>query len=291
MRHCLRFRIHQWRRALRHISLALICLTLLAPLRAQETDDLIHSVAAGETLISIANDYGVTLDQLLTLNKLDPDGYLQIGQLLLVIPDALQADGEEADEQGAEDEVDSDEATPRAIAAAGHASAPVVEASAPMTDPANLSPQICFIIYADDNQNGMREPNETKLSAGQIILLDDVGIEQLHYTTDGEAEPYCVRDLGRRMYRLEALPPDGYGISGATSLWLDLRAGGQLQLDFGARPGLARAPVPDLAVDIESAPSDESTGLLREMSGLIVLALAGLVFVSGTVVSLFLRGR
>ena len=278
---------------MRHLSLMLICLALLAPLLAQETDDLIHTVAAGETLISIANAYGVTLDQLLTLNDLDPDAYLQIGQLLLVIPDAVRVEEEGADEQAEAGERESEEETPKTLSAAGHAAAPIIEASAPMMDPANLSPQICFIIFADENQNGMREPDETKLGAGEVILFDDAGIEQLHYTTDGEAEPYCVRDLGRRMYRLEALAPEGYGISGAASLWLDLRAGGNLPLEFGARPGLARADVtaPDSAADPETATGAEPSGLLRELSGLVVMVVAGLVFVSGMVLALVLRGR
>ena len=272
----------------------LICLSALMPLRAQDTDDLIHTVAAGETLISIANAYGVTLDQLLTLNNLDPDAYLQIGQLLLVIPDALQVDEEDRDQEDTESAAEGEDAeAPQTVAAEGHPAAPVVEASAPMMDPANLSPQICFIIFADQNQNGMREPDETKLGAGEIILFDAAGIEQLHYTTDGELEPYCLRDLGRQLYRLEALPPEGYSISGAASLWLDLRAGGHLPLEFGARPGLSGnpAPAPDPDAHIETAPSGRSAGLLRELSGLVVMLVAGLVFVSGMVVSLFLRSR
>ncbi len=278
---------------MRRLSLMLICLSALMPLRAQETDDLIHTVAAGETLISIANAYGVTLDQLLTLNNLDPDAYLQIGQLLLVIPDAAPVDEEDLDQEEAESAAESEEVMPRTIAADGHSAAPVVEASVPMMDPANLSPQICFVMFADQNQNGMREPDETKLGAGEIILFDAAGIEQLHYTTDGESEPYCLRDLGRRLYRLEALPPAGYGISGAASLWLDLRSGGNLSLEFSARPGLARAAAPalDPEAGIETAPSDGSAGLLRELSGLVVMVIAGLVFASGMVVSLFLRGR
>lgn len=284
---------HQWRQDLRRLSLILICLSALMPLRAQDTDDLIHTVAAGETLISIANAYGVTLDQLLTLNNLDPDAYLQIGQLLLVIPDAAQVAEEDIDEEEAGSAAETEEETPSTISAQGDSAAPVIEASAPMMDPANLSPQICFVIFADENQNGMREPDETKLGAGEIILFDAAGIEQLHYTTDGESEPYCVRDLGRRLYRLEALPPEGYGISGAANLWLDLRAGGHLPLEFGARLGLARNPAlaPDPEADIETAPPDGSAGLLRELSGLIVMVIAGLVFASGMIVSLFLRGR
>ena len=276
---------------MRHFSFMLICLTLLSPLRAQETDDLIHTVAAGETLISIANAYGVTLDQLLTLNNLDPDAYLQIGQLLLVIPDAIQADEEEENAAETESAVEGDEGRSRTISADDNVSAPVIEASAPMMDPGNVNPQICFIIFADENQNGMREPDETKLSAGEITLFDEDGIEQLHYTTDGESEPFCVRDLGRRTYRLEALPPYGYGVNGAGSLRLDLRAGGTLSLEIGARPGVNGASALEPAAEIDTAPPEGSAGILRELGGLVVLAVAGLVFSSGMVFAFLLRSR
>lgn len=290
MRSCMRMGIHLRRRELRQLCLTLICCLALTTLHAQETDDLIHTVDAGETLISIANAYGVTLDQLLTLNNLDPDAYLQIGQRLLVIPDAVQVDDEEREETT---EAESDEATTGAITAVGTVGAPVIEASAPMMDPADLSPHICFVIFADENHNGMREPEEPRLGEGEIMLFDAADLEQLHYTTDGESEPYCVRDLGRRLYRLEAAAPAGYGLSSAASLWLDLRAGGKVELEFGARPGLP--PITSSALEpgaeIETAFDDDSPGLLRELSGLVLVALAGMVFASGMIVAVFLRSR
>ena len=78
----------------------------------------------------------------------------------------------------------------------------------------------------DANHNGMRELDEKALPLGQFILYDSADFEQLHYTTDGESEPYCLRDLGRQVLRLEASAPAGYGLIGASSLRLDLRAGG-----------------------------------------------------------------
>ncbi len=270
---------------MRRLCIMLILIAAATTLQAQEKVDLIHTVAAGETLISIAGDYGVTLDQLLTLNSLDPDAYLQIGQVLIVIPDAVQAETEEG--------APREENAGVIVASDGQRAAPVVAASAPMTDPADISPQLCFILFADENHNGMREPGEARLRDGEIVLYDGAGAEQLHYTTDGESEPYCLRDLGRRLFRVDAVAPAGYGLTGAASLWLDLRSGGKVQLEFGARRGQqtlamgAQEPI----VDSETLPSVEADGLLLELSGLVILALAGAVFVSGMVVSVFLRGR
>lgn len=279
---------------MRRYCLVFVCLVALMTATAQETDDLIHSVVAGETLITIANAYGVSLDQLLTLNNLDPDAYLQIGQLLLVIPDALQGDAEARGDGATEDgDAESEDKAVGTIAAAVHQAAPVVEASAPMMDPADLSPQICFTIYADENQSGMREPSEARLGAGELILFDTADIEQLHYTTDGESEPYCLRDLGRHIYRLEAVAPAGYGLSGASSLWLDLRAGGSLQLEFGARQGqeTVAGPLFETKSDLDTLPAGNAAGLLRDLSGLVVMAMAAAVLVSGAAVAVFLRSR
>lgn len=274
---------------MRQLWVTLVCLAALLTLQAQDREDLVHTVKAGETLISIANAYGVTLDQLLSLNSLDPDAYLQIGQRLLVIPDAVPAEG--ADE--AVDEVESEGSPVEPFAAADDPQAPVTAASAPMMDPADLRPQICFIIFTDDNNNGMRDPGETSLSGGEVILYNAADVEQLHYTTDGESEPYCVRDLGLRLYRLEAVAPEGYGVSGSANLWLDLRAGGKLALEISARSGLGRlatAPL-DPNVNIEPETGSDADGLLFELSGLVAMVLAGAVFFSGMIVAFFLRGR
>ena len=272
---------------MRLLCFALICFAALMTLHAQQTDKLIHIVEAGETLISIANAYAVSLDQLLTLNSLDPDAYLQIGQRLLVQPDAVQADGGDAGQPASEQE------TSAVISTADHPAAPVTQASAPMMDPANLSPQLCFIIFADQNQNGMREPDEASLADGGITLFDAADVELLHYRTDGESEPFCLRDLARRLYRLEAAAPAGYGLSDGSSLWLDLRSGGNLNLEFGARSGFPAIPRSSLAANaaIEPAPSDEPRSLLREMSGLVTVGIASLVLISGLIAAVFLRGR
>ena len=268
---------------MRHLCLLLLGLAAWMPLSAQQTGDLIHTVEAGETLISIASSYGVTLDAILRLNNLDPDAYLQIGQRLLVVPDAGLGD----------DTAESESQEPERLdpPADRFADAPVIEAAAPIMDPAELSPQICFLMYADANHNGSREADESRLSQGEITLYDAADIERLHYMTDGESEPYCLRDLERQQYRLEAIAPSGYSLRGAQSLRLDLRAGGTLELEFGAQTGqpAMNDPASSPAGDVEDL--SEDAGLLREVSGLALMAVAALVLASGLTLALFLRGR
>ena len=272
---------------MRQICLLLLSLAALLPLHAQQTDDLIHTVAAGETLITIASSYGVTLDDILRLNNLDPDAYLQIGQRLLVVPDARR---DQAENEDAAD--DSSVAELAAAQSESQLEAPVIEASAPMMDPAELGPRLCFMLYDDANHNGMRELDEPGLAQGKLTLFDSSDIERLHYTTDGESEPYCLSDLGRQVFRLETLTPPGYGLIGASSLWLDLRQGGTVTLELGARAGLDSAISAAITPEpIDEVALDDSAGLLRELSGIALMAVAAVVMASGLLVALFLRGR
>ena len=175
--------------------------TLLALPQAQSQDDLVHSVDAGETLIAIANAYGVTLEQLLALNNLDPDAYLQIGQNLIILPAGERGTAEASPEPEAEPTL---EPPPRVASGnperADLPPAPVRAADAPMMDPADISPQVCFAIFEDDNQNTMREPGERFLSGGQISFFDSADGEQLRHVTDGESAPECVRNFERERY-------------------------------------------------------------------------------------------
>ncbi len=274
------------------ISLALAC-AVLACAWAQDEGDLVHTVGEGETLIGIASVYGVSLEQVLTLNNLDPEAYLQIGQRIVVIPaDQLErATAEpEAEEPAAPD------ATPQVAVSlrgtAGLPPAPVIPAAAPVIDPADLRPLLCIAVYLDENQNALREPNETFLADGQIALFDSADLELLRLTTDAAAQPDCRPDVAPALYRIEGRPPAGYGLSSPASLVLDLRGGGRVSVEFGAKPGLQPFLPPASSPPATVADQPDAAGsLLREFSGVFALLLAGAVLMLGGLVSLFLRGR
>ena len=267
-------------------------------LQAQPEDDrdIIHTVDSGDTLISIAHAYGVTLDQLLSLNELHPEALLQIGQRLLVIRApafAEEEDGEPAPESGESGESsESAELVGGDVASSDLPPAPVAEADAPMRDPADIRPQLCFTVFEDHNQNGMMEPNERPLTNAAIRVLDTADVEQLRYTTDG-AEPYCERRLERALYTIEGSAPPGFGMTSAARLRIDLRNGGLVKLEFGAKRGLETASVPPPAGDMggDDGASESPRSLLRELSGLFALGLAAVVFFSGMAVSLFIWWR
>ena len=263
-------------------------------LQAQPEDDvdIVHTVDAGDTLLSIAHAYGVTLDQLLTLNDLHPEALLQIGQRLLIIRAPEFADEVGAPDAVAGDAVDNEPEVGGNVESGDRPPAPVAEADAPMRDPADISPQLCFAVYRDDNQNGMMEPGEALLPEATIRLLDAEDIEQLRYTTDGAAEPYCQHLLERKLYTIEGGAPPGFGLTSSSRLRIDLRSGGLVNVDFGAKQGREAVPIPprEPASGDEFA-SEQPRSLLRELSGLFALGLAAVVFFSGMAVSMFIWGR
>lgn len=270
------------------VALALAALALAQP---ADDADLFHTVEAGDTLISIAFAYGVSLDQLLTLNDLQPEALLQIGQRLLVIRAAEfaeQNDKSEAVEAvAAEAETEVDGASQREDLPP----APVANADAPMRDPADISPRLCVAVFEDENRNGMMDAGETMLPGAAIILLDDDGAERLRFTAD--AEPHCPPQLERRRYTVVAEAPPGFGLTLSSRLRIDLRSGGLVSAEFGAKQGLT-PPVPPAQPSAnrdEARQPEAARSLLRELSGLFALGVALLVFFSGLAVSLFLRGR
>ena len=273
-----------------------VCLALALgsalSLAQPEAEDLNHTVGAGDTLISIAHAYGVTLDQLLTLNNLRPEALLQIGQVLIVMRAPQYADDGESP-------ADDDDVVEREIADGGAQEsadlppAPVAKADAPMRDPADISPRLCFTVFQDENHNGMMERGEDQLPDATIRLLDAEDTELLRYTTAGAAEPTCPRGLERKPYLIVGEAPPGFGWTSAARLQVDLREGGLVRVDFGAKANLESAPIPPL----EPASADDELleeaprSLLREFSGLFALGLAVIVLSSGMAVSLFVWGR
>ena len=268
----------------------------LAPLGAQpENDaDIVHAVDAGDTLTSIAIAYGVTLDQLLTLNDLDPEALLQIGQRLLVIRAAAFADDDEDDPEAvAEVAMEEPAAVGGNVDSGDEPPAPVAEADAPMRDPADISPRLCFAVFVDDNHNGMMEPDERLLAGATIRLLEANEAERLRYATDAIAEPFCERRLERKLYTLAASAPPGFGLTGASRLRIDLRPGGLVHVDIGAKAGMESPALPpqDGIRGGDQPAGEKPRSLLRELSGLFALGLAAVVFFSGMAVSLFTRWR
>lgn len=273
-----------------------------------------HVVSAGETLTAIAAAYGLTVNDIASANELDPNALLRIGQRLVIefntgldqqnADSAADSSNEaNADEAEAAEEADlvlTDETAARdeARAIGGLAlendlpPAPVAAADAPKQDPAALDSVVCVTIFVDENQNSLQDPSESALSDGAIALMDAQGMLLEDLRVSANAQPLCIELDQPRIYRLGAVAPEGFGLTGSEALRVDLRAGGHVPVAFGLQAGFETPAAPLVDMSSVGAPaSAESAGanLLRELSGFFVLAVAGFTLLCGLLFAMFLR--
>ncbi len=283
-----------------------VCVVYGVSILAQSNDsvaEIVHVVGAGETLSAIAVNYGVTVDEIVATNDLDPNAILQIGQRV-VIEFNIGADEQSAVSPAelAEAVVSATERAavidePRAIGGLALDNdlppAPVAGAAEPMMDPVDFDPVVCVSVYVDDNQNGAMDPGETTVSDGRIRLLDEVGNQLADLRADAASQPLCIGDGQPQIYTVAVAAPEGYGLTGSEALRVDLRDGRPIHLAFGVKAGFDIQDAPAIEMSPTEVPVriDEEENLLRELSGLFVVALAGVVLISGLLVSLFLRFR
>lgn len=293
----------------------------VAPQDTQEDDGVTHTVTSGDTLMSIALAYGVPVDDILQLNGLSQGAYLQIGQVLTIIPPnptpTVTSDGStisvptQQPTNTTEDTAttvpeNTDDATTVAPVATSTTSsepptatpippAPVTEADTQVIDPLRSDASICVRVFEDNNQNGVLEPNELNVAGGVIALTDDANNDIANHITDG-AEPFCFDNLAGGRYTLITLAPERYGLTTSSVLRVNIENGESIAVNIGAMQGLDVPIIPtvdttSLTPEPETVVQDDGGNMLADYSGLIVLGLAGMVLVIGMGAAFLMRGR
>ena len=165
-------------------------------------------------------------------------------------------------------------------------------------DPLSLEAAVCVSMYEDINQNGIQD-GEPLLEGGLIALVPSNGGDEQQYLTDGANEPFCFEGLETGAYTVSATAPDGYGIVRSASLVVNVQPGQRFPIRFGATEGVEVAAVATTAVEntvtdadptiVEEAP--DALDNIRNVAGIIVLGLAGVVLIGGIGVAVLTRGR
>lgn len=225
---------------------------------------IVHQVQSGDTLWAIALQYGVSMEQLLRLNGIAEDVFLQVGQELV-------------------------------IALPGESTAPTSELTAAPTDAPALVPtesavpevaavnsgKLCVRAYSDANDDGAYNPGEN-LAAGVVFILQAAdGAVAATRTTDGLTEPYCFEQTPGN-YSMLIQVPAGRKATSDTRWGLALAPGAQIDIDFGSRLDA------NSVANVTAGASGES-GAGRVLGGIVgvaLLLLAGLLV--GRIVT---RGR
>lgn len=286
----------------------------VAPQRAEDDGSIVHVVRLGNTIDSIAVAYDLTRAELMALNpSITNPRIISVGQEIIVRRAGGDSAPEESQPEAAApvEEVAPEEETAvqtgsaarpaapvsrRAVVSdvgADHAPAPVSVAALPAADPLAMSASVCVTLFIDGNQNRLREPDETPLANGLLLLTGAAGDAILATGTEAS----CFEELAGGVWLLRVDAPEGYGLTAPGQLQLSVAPGARLDIAVGAVAGL-QAPVPPppdevhvFSEDITQDTSAPPLQLLMENIGYAVFALAGLILVAGGALTLSLWRR
>lgn len=297
---------------------------------AQPTQDngrIVHTVQSGDTIAAIAVAYGVPVDKILSLNGLTNEQarFLTIGQQLLIregtsepssteqVAESTQAVASGSDTGFASPTVETvaqePTSTPTDLPSntpnfsptpseipptpTNAATAPVEQGAS--SDPLNVVTGICVLMYIDANTNNIQDNNESLIGGGTITIEPEAGGETITYITD-TSEPHCFTDLATGLYTVRAVAPDGYGIA-RSSLSVSVQPDQHITAQFAAVEGLLVAAVPtvDVGTNNEQTQAANETPApnnnLRNIAGILVLALAGVILLGGIGAAVFISRR
>ncbi len=204
---------------------------------------LVHIVQQDDTLFGMALAYGVTVDDIMQLNHLEPGDYLQIGQEIIVKGPARTATA-----------APPPQPTPADVAQAKVPAAPGAPA-------ASVPGGLCVRAFDDRNADGLYDNGEDLVSSVKFSVVSGSNTVAA-YTSAGENEPHCFAGLAPGAYVVRIEPPVGYAAT-------DLQAGVSLASGQTATLSFATHPV-----DTKSAGSGSPVAILI---GLGVLVGAGVL--------------
>jgi LysM repeat protein len=183
---------------------------------------ILYIVQENDTLWRIAAITGITVDQLRDLNNLGEEGIVRPGDVLLI---GLAGPAEVSPTEGPIPTSAPQEPTPTAEPGWGN---------------------LCVILYNDQNGDSMRQEEEPSIPRGQINVSNRSGSISLTAETPSggnssdaetaEERGYtCFNELGEGMYIVTVAIPEGHNPTTILNRTLELEAGDETFLSFGAQ--------------------------------------------------------
>lgn len=210
---------------------------------------IFHVVRSGESCISIANLYNISVDTLRQLNNLTVDtcGYLQPGQKLLIglVTNATA--------------VPTLNTTP----------------STPTPTPAPVKAEVCIVLFDDINGNAIADTDEGPIANGVVSMTDHTGQVSLTGKTTAETDStgaiinsLCFENVPAGDYNISVAVPGGYNATTSMNYALRITTTEQFIVDFGAQLSSFAAPV--------TTSEGGTSPLLGLVGGVLLLAGIGL---------------
>jgi LysM domain/SdrD B-like domain len=171
---------------------------------------ILYKVQPGDTLLRISLIAGVPLDQLRGLNNLIGDNIV-VGQELLL---GLGGPSEVTPTPGP---------------------SPTPTPLLPTPSPVPGVGMLCVLLYDDINGDAIRQETEPSIPGGAISVSNRSGSFSETVPTKAGLDPHCFENLSEGEYSITVAVPDGYNPTTATSFVLNLKAGDETYLGFGAQ--------------------------------------------------------
>ena len=218
---------------------------------------ILYAVQEGDTLWRIAAISGLTLEELRGRNNLSSDDVIVPGQILLL--DLVVGPAQAATQ------------------VPGPAT-PILENGTPLPTPGLETGNICVLLFDDINGDALRQEEETAIPGGAISISNRVGaVSRTSETEIGEepGDPTCLDAIPDGVYNISVAIPDGYNPTTILDYTLNLQAGDEAFIDFGAQLSTEA---------IEAAPSPEErdrSPILGIIGALLLLSGIGLGIFAG----------
>jgi hypothetical protein len=206
---------------------------------------IIYIAQEGDSCLRIQLLTGVSIDQLRALNRLDDNCTIQVGQELVIgvgasVPAAATPEIEPTEIPG--------EPTPTPLP--GFAT-------------------VCLLLYDDLNGDSLRQSSELVIPDGAVSITGTSGqFSEVRTTTPG-TESTCFENVPEGTYNLSAAAPEGYYPTTQQTYLLEVEAGNEYYVDFGAQKG-------DIVIDISGPGDDSNSSWLGIVGGLLLLVGIGL---------------
>ena len=204
---------------------------------------IIYIVQEGQTCIQISLLAGIPLDQLRSLNRLDENCILSVGQELL-------------------------------IGVGGPSGGTPTAGPAPTVTPGQATPSlgeatVCVLLYEDLNGDSLRQDTEVTIPNGAVSVTGTSGEYSQTSNTTAGADPICFEKVIQGTYNISVAAPEGYNPTTQLNYTLDIKAGEQIFVDFGAQQAGQAKPQ-------DAANETGSNNLLGIAGGALLLAGIGL---------------
>ena len=207
---------------------------------------IMYTVQSGQTCTQIATLAGIPIDQLRTLNNLDENCVLQVGQKVL-------------------------------IGMGGPSGLPATAGPLPTATPPLVTPtpgvlgeaSVCVLLYEDTNGDALRQDTEVTIPDGAVSVTGTSGQYSKTATTLSGVDPVCFDKVIQGTYNISVAAPQGYNPTTQLNYTLDIKAGEQIYVDFGAQQAGQAKPQ-------DPANQPGSNNLLGLAGGALVLVGIGL---------------